>query len=90
MNPSPSQLDNQSPVKIVRWLDIDSNELNQIDNYYSLTKKWLAMLLNNDTFKLDSLGRVWGFNKDKNQYYPYHIEYNNQLIGIKVSKKAAN
>jgi hypothetical protein len=86
----PEQLDTQSPVKIDEWLDIDTDKCKGVDDNRPLTKKWLNMLLEDNTLQLDSLGRVWDRSEDTGKWYPYHLESQGKLYGIKVMKKAAN
>jgi hypothetical protein len=38
----------------------------------------------------DSQGRIWGQGKEQGKYYPFHLEYGNKLIGLKLSTKASN
>lgn len=88
--PNPSQLDEQSSVKIDEWLDIDSDKCKSVDDNRPLTKKWLHMLMKDYSLQTDSLGRVWGRNEDTGKWYPYHLENGNKLYGIRIAKQAAN
>ena len=88
INLSPQQLDQQSPVKIERWLDIDSEECCAKDPDIALTKKWLRIGLEDKFLFLDTYGRVWG--KGKEKYYPYHFNIGPKNYGFRVAKKAAN
>jgi len=86
----PNMLDEQSPVSIDEWVDVDSEKHIAVDDNPGLTKKWLRMLRTSGSLQLDSLGRVWGFSPNKNYYYPYHVEHGGKLYGIRVSSKGAN
>lgn len=86
----PTQLDEQSSVKIDEWLDIDSDKCKSVDDNRPLTKKWLSMLMEDNTLQLDSLGRVWGRSEDTGKWFPYHLESGGKLYGIRVAKKADN
>lgn len=93
MKLTPKQLDAQCTVFISRWVDIDSDEIKRIDDDLEFTKRCLRMGLQEPPFFfLDSDGRVFGRDsKDPTKpYYPFHFEYKSQLIGVRVSKRAAN
>lgn len=87
---NPAEFDKQSPIKIKRWVDIDSEEAKALDNDRALTKKMLKIGFEEKFMTLDSLGRIWGINKENNIYYPFHFENGNDLIGYRIAKKAAN
>lgn len=59
---SVQQLDAQSPVKIDKWLDVESEECRDKDSDHALTKKWIKMLMSGDDPQLftDNFGRIWG------------------------------
>lgn len=90
MFPSPQELDAQSPIKITRWVDIDSEEFYDLDDDPGLTKKFLRIGFREPAFFFcDTLGRIWG--KGENGiYYPYHFNRGKTLYGYRISKKAAN
>jgi hypothetical protein len=81
----PSELDKQSPVSLDGWVDIDSERFKEVDDNPSFTKKIIRLGIVNP----DSLGRLWGKNKD-DVYYPLHLEYGKKKYGIRIAKKAAN
>ena len=89
---SPSELDRQSPVKIVRWIDVDSEEAKANDDNRALTKQMLKMGFQEPAFMfVDTLGRIWGKGKE-GSFYPFHFELGptRLLYGFKISAKAAN
>jgi hypothetical protein len=91
MHLTPKQLDNQSLIRIDRWIDVDSVECRKLDDNYKLTKRIIRDLYEQEPASLftDSLGRFW--DKGVNGiYFPYHFEYGKKLIGYRMSKKAAN
>lgn len=90
LNLKPDMLDEQSPVSIDEWVDLNSNRHLSVDDNPKLTKQWLAMLTESGAFQRDLLGRVWGFSPDKNYYYPYHVEHLGKKYGIRVSREGAN
>ncbi len=87
--PNPTELDNQSNVKIHRWVDLDSEEIRMLDDNIDLTKKWYKMLFGDYMFA-DSLGRLWCRGETSDKWFPYHFENSGKNYGIRVSKKAAN
>ncbi len=90
MNLTPKELDAQSPIKVERWVDIDSEECALMDNTPEFTKQILKLGFQSPAFLfLDSDGRIFGDSKD-GKYYPFHFEYGKQLIGYRICKKAAN
>ena len=90
MFPSPKELDEQSPITLDGWVDIDSERWREIDDDPGLTKKWLRLGFQEPAyFFTDTDGRVWG--RGENGYwYPYHIEYGKKKYGLRIAKKAAN
>ena len=87
---SPEQLDTQSPVKIDRWIDIDSKECKMIDEFHSFFKETLTWAFNSNLMFLDSLGRIWGNKPNSSQKFPIHFEHGKQLIGYRITKRASN
>ena len=87
---SPSELDKQSPVCIDRWIDVDSEEAKLKDEDRSLTKKMMRIGFEDGWMHTDNDGRIWGFDKERNIYYPFHFEDGKQLVGYRIAKKAAN
>jgi hypothetical protein len=86
---SPKELDDQCQIKMDRWIDIFSEEIREMDPDYKLAIKWFKMLQEGPGgLFTDSSGRIWLHGKDK--YYPYHFIYKNQLIGYRISARAAN
>lgn len=74
----------QSPVKIDRWIDLESEEAKRIDKYPQFTKDIIRL----NICETDDLGRLWG--KGEGYYYPLHDEYQGKLVGWRLSKKAVN
>ena len=90
MFPSPQELDAQSPIKINRWVDIDSEEFYELDEDPGLTKKFLRLGFQEPAFFFtDTLGRIWG-KGENGKYYPYHFNRGKTLYGYRMAKKAAN
>jgi len=87
---SPSELDKQSPIKIDKWLNIDSEECREKDPDHSLTKKWLRIGLEDKFLFTDSQGRLWGRGKQSNQYFPYHFNVGEKLYGFRLAATAVN
>lgn len=86
----PIDFEKQSPVLITRWLDVDSEEAKCLDENRALTKKMLKLGFEEKFMILDSLGRIWGLNKETGVYFPFHFENGKELIGYRISKNAAN
>lgn len=90
MELSPGELDEQSPVHIHRWVDVHSEECRMMDDDHSLTMRIMRMGFQEPPFFFtDSMGRIFG-KGEGGKYYPFHMEYGNQLIGFRLPKKAAN
>ncbi len=87
---TPAELDKQSPVKIDRWVDIDSEEAKTLDEDRALTKKMVRIGFEDKWMITDNLGRIWGFNAEKNLFFPFHFENGKELIGYRMAKVAAN
>lgn len=88
---SPEALDAQSKVKVKRWIEMGSEEWRMMDDTPDFTKKILRLGLHNDKPFLftDALGRIWGKGND-GTFYPFHFEYNNVLIGYRISALGLN
>jgi len=86
------ELDLQSDVVIVKWVDVDSEECKLIDDNIDFTKKIIRLGFQGpDPFLFtDSMGRVWGKQNENGKYFPLHFEYGKQLIGYRISKNASN
>ena len=90
MDLTPQELDAQSPIKIDRWLDVDSQEWRDMDDDPGLTKKFLRLGFQEPPFFFtDALGRVWGKGED-GRFYPFHFNIGKKLYGYRISKKAVN
>jgi len=87
--PSPRELDTQSPVKIDRWVDIDTQEWRDLDEDPALTKKMMKIGFEANVLFTDSMGRIWG-KGEGGKYYPFHFDKGPKLYGFRLSKKAAN
>lgn len=87
---TPAEFDKQSPVKIDRWIDIDSSEAKELDEDRVLTKKMVRIGFEDGWMHLDSLGRIWGKGNTKDTYFPFHFENGKELIGYRMTKKAVN
>jgi hypothetical protein len=83
------ELDKQSPVKIDKWLDLNSEECKQKDPDPLLTKKWLKIGAEAGFLFVDSLGRIWGRGKD-NIFYPYHFDIGNKNYGFRLANMAVS
>lgn len=87
---TPAQLDAQCPVKIDRWVDVHSDECKVIDDdLHWFTLKCMKIGFEDGWMFTDSLGRLWGKGKD-NKLFPYHTEYGKELVGYRISARAAN
>ena len=86
---TPADLDKQSPIKIDKWLDIDSEECKEKDPDRALSKKWMKICMEDGFLFTDSLGRVWG-RGETGVCFPYHFNVGKRLYGFRVSAKAAN
>lgn len=86
---SPKALDAQSIVSIDEWVVLDSSKHKETDADYVSSKNMLVTGSGNGFLKIDSLGRIWvhGVNEEM---YPYHYEYGNKLIGLRIASAAAN
>ena len=87
---TPQEFDAQSPVKIDKWLDIESSDAKDMDSDRDLTKKMIRIGFEDGWMVTDSLGRIWGKSESKGTYFPFHFEYGKQLIGYRIAAKAAN
>jgi hypothetical protein len=87
---TPKELDAQSPIKIDRWVDVSSAECKELDDTYAFTKKCIAIGMEDKWMFVDSLGRIWGKSSDSTTCFPFHFEHGKQLIGYRLSTRAAN
>lgn len=87
---NPAELDKQSPVNIDRWIDIDSEEAKLKDEDRALTKKMIRIGFEDGWMHTDNDGRIWGYDKGRNIYYPFHFEDGKKLLGYRMAKKAVN
>ena len=85
---TPAQLDRQCSLTVHEWLDIDSPQAKEMDEYYFVTKKWLHIGVEAGVMFIDLHGRLWGNGHDS--YYPYHFESRGKLYGYRIAAKAAN
>lgn len=87
----PIDLDQQSPIKIDRWIDIGSEEWKELDDNPAFTKKVLRFGLEDGWLFTDSLGRVWGKPQEPNKpHFPFHFNVGKKLYGYRLPQKAAN
>lgn len=86
---SDAALDQQSPVKIAKWLDVDSEECRNCDPDLALTKKWIKLLMSGKDPALftDASGRIWG-KGNEGKFYPFHFDYGTLQYGFKIVTKA--
>jgi hypothetical protein len=88
--PTPVELDAQSPVKIDRWVEVDSKEHRDLDENPSMARKWINLGLREPAYLFtDVNGRVWG-KGENGKYYPFHFKSGKSLIGYRLSERAAN
>jgi hypothetical protein len=88
--PAPKELDAQSQIVISKWVDLDSEEWRQLDDDPSFTKKIIRLGMQEPAYLATDLsGRIWG-RGENGRYYPLHFENGKRLIGVRISKKAAN
>ena len=78
---SHEELTKQSPVKIDKWLDIDSEECKDKDPDIALTKKWLKIGFEDKFLFTDEQGCIWGRGKE-GRFFPYHFDYGKKLYGL--------
>lgn len=86
---SPAILDAQAPVKIDRYVVLDSPEWRKTDDDPKTTKALLRFGLQSDSLMVDVNGRVWS-QEFRGKCCPIHFECGNELIGIRLSQQAAN
>lgn len=86
---SPKELDAQSIISIDEWVVLDSPKHKETDDYYAISKSLLETSSGNGFLQADSLGRLWvrGVNQEM---YPYHYEYGNKNLGLRIATIAAN
>jgi hypothetical protein len=89
LSQTPTQLDQQSKVKVDKWLDLDSEECKDKDPDMPFTKKCLRIGAEDKFLLVDSLGRIWG-KGDGGRYYPFHFEYGKKIYGYRLATTAAN
>jgi hypothetical protein len=88
--PSPQELDQQAKIIVDKWLEVESEDCRKMDQNYFLTKRIIELGFQEPAYLMaDQNGRLWGRGVDQ-YWYPFHFEYDGQLIGYKLSKKAAN
>lgn len=88
---TPQELESQSAIKINRWVEVHSQECKDIDSdLHWFTLKCIKIGFEDGYMITDSLGRIWGRNTTTGEYYPFHTEYGKELIGYRLSSKAAN
>ena len=88
--PDPKELDNQSPIHVDKWIDVDSSECRELDDNYSFTKKIVKLGFQEPAYlAVDKLGRIWG-RGENNKFYPFHMNRGKNIIGYRISKRAAN
>jgi len=91
---SPDELKAQCPVKINRWIDLDSEDARMLDPDRGLTKKFLKIGMEGGLLFIAKNGEVWGKGRD-GVYFPFHFELEQEgrkskLIGYRICKKASN
>lgn len=87
----PVDLDRQSPVKIDRWLDVDSEEFKRIDPDTWVTKQLLRRGLACDALMTDSDGRVWSNPIDPNdKRFPLNFTEGGITYGYRIPERAHN
>lgn len=87
--PTPQELDAQNPIKIERWIDLDTEEWREMDDDPGLTKKMMKIGFEAGALFLDSNGRIWG-KGEGGKYYPFHFDRGPKNYGYRLPKKAAN
>jgi hypothetical protein len=88
--PSPKELDAQSHVVILKWVELDSDEWSSLDEDPALTKRLVRLGMQEPAYLFcDFSGRVWG-RGENGTFYPLHFENGKNLIGIRISKMAVN
>jgi hypothetical protein len=90
MFPSPKELDAQSKISIDRWIEVDAEECQKLDNTYAFTKKCIKLGFMEPAYLFsDSDGRIWGKGQD-GHYYPFHFTSFGKNLGYRMSTRAAN
>ena len=88
---TPMELDNQSPIKIDRWIEVHSQECKELDDgLHWFTLKCINIGFEDGWMIADMHGRIWGRNRETGIYYPFHTEHGKELVGYRLSGKAAN
>ena len=86
---TPQELDAQSPITVMRWVDVHSEECKDMDDTWDFTVRCLTYGFDDGYMFTDSLGRIWCKGTDGFKH-PFHFEYGKQLIGYRLPKTAAN
>lgn len=87
---TPTELDSQSPVKVDRWIDFNSEESKTLDTARVVTKQAIRIGFSRGIMMFDTFGRVWGLNDEDKKFYPLHFKKGDQVIGYRMSERAAN
>lgn len=87
---SPDFLDKQSKIKIHRWVNIGSEEYRMIDDIPDFTKKCMRIGFEEGFMFADIHGRLWGKDRNKEIYFPFHIDYDGKNYGFRVASAASN
>jgi hypothetical protein len=78
------QLDKQSIVHLSGWKELNSKDHKLTDEDYETTSWFLNIGFEDGYLFLDDLNRVWGYNREKEYYFPFHYECCGKLYGIKL------
>lgn len=87
---TPLQLDQQSTIHIAEWVDLYSKRAKQVDDNPELTIKWLGWAIDAGFIYVDAHGRLWSHSQDGVGFLPFHLEYQGNLIGLRLVQKAKN
>lgn len=88
---TPAELDAQSKIKVDRWIEVHSQECKDIDDgLHWFTIKCMNIGFEDGFMFVDTLGRIWGRNRETSECYPFHTEHGKELVGYRLAKKAAN
>lgn len=88
---TPRELDSQSPVKISRWIEVHSQECIDIDDgLHAFTLECIEALSERGKMFIDSMGRIWARWDENGLYHPFHTNHGKELVGYRLSSKAAN
>ncbi len=72
-------------INVERWIDLDSVEAKQIEQY-NFIRETIDIAIRGGIIKADNLGHLFT-TKDKN---PVHAEINGKLVGLRFCAKASN